>query len=305
MRIRRTAPIFVLVGIIAAISNVAIGQDLEPRAYSASPIGTHFVVAGWTRSSGDVLVDSSAPVQDVEATTNFATIGGGTTFSFFGRTGLLLAAFPYAWSTASGRIGETTASVSRSGLADPRIKLSVNFLGGRALTRSEFARAERRAIVGASVTVSPPLGQYYPTKLVNLGANRWSFKPEVGISHAINKWTVDGYAGAWLFTTNDEYYTGSSVRKQDPIYSVQGHGSYTFKPRLWVAFDATWFSGGTAIINGERQANLQRNTRIGATLSLPLAQRQSVKVSVTKGATTRAGADFTTVSAIWQFSWFN
>jgi hypothetical protein len=305
VRIRRGPLIPVVAGLLAVVADVAIAQDLEPRAYSAAPIGTHFIVAGWGHSTGDVLVDTAAPVQDVHATTNLATLGGGTTFPLFGRTALLLAAFPYAWSTVSGRIGEDTASVSRSGLADPRIKLSVNFLGGRALKRSEFARAERRTIVGASVTVSPPLGQYDPAKLVNLGANRWSFKPETGFSHAINKWTIDGYAGVWFFTTNDAYYTGSSVRAQDPIYAIQGHTSYTFKPRLWVAFDATWYSGGTAVVNGTRQGNLQRNTRIGSTLSLPLAQQQSVKVSVTKGATTRAGSDFTTVSAVWQFSWSN
>jgi hypothetical protein len=153
--------------------------------------------------------------------------------------------------------------------------------------------------------VSPPLGQYDPAKLVNLGANRWSFKPEAGISHPINKWTVDGYIGVWLFTTNDAYYTGSSVRTQDPIVAFQGHTSYTFKPRLWVAFDATWYSGGTVALNGTKQGNLQRNTRIGSTLSLPLTQKQSVKIAVTKGATTRAGSDFTTFSGVWQFSWFN
>jgi hypothetical protein len=290
---------------MAIAFDVASAQDLEPRAYSAAPIGTHFVVAGWGHSTGDILVDTAAPVQDVHATTNMATLGGGTTFSLLGRTALLLGAFPYAWSTVSGRVGETTGSVTRSGLADPRIKLSVNFLGGRALKPSEFTRAERRTIIGSSLTVSPPIGQYDPAKLVNLGANRWSFKPEAGISHAIGKWTVDGYAGVWLFTTNSAYYTGSSIRTQDPIYAVQGHGSYTFKPRLWVAFDATWYSGGTATVDAVRQANQQRNTRIGATLSLPLMRRQSVKVSATKGATTRAGADFTTVSATWQFSWFD
>ena len=298
------ALIAALLCFIAAATD-ATAQDLEPRAYSAAPVGTHFLVAAWGRSSGDVLVDTAAPVQDVQATTNLATLGAGTTFSLFGRTALLLGAFPYAWSSVSGRIGETAASVTRSGLADPRIKLSVNFLGGRALKRSEFAGAERRTIVGASFTMAPPLGQYDPAKLVNLGANRWSFKPEVGISHAINKWTIDGYAGVWLFTTNDSYYTGSSVREQDPIYAVQAHGSYTFKPRLWVAFDATGYSGGTATVNGVRQGNLQRNTRIGATLSWPLAQRQSVKASITKGATTRAGSNFTTVSAAWQVSWSN
>ena len=305
MKSRRAALVPLAVGLIAALPDVASAQDLEPRAYSAAPIGTNFIVAGWGHSTGDVLVDTGAPVQDVSASTNFATLGSGTTFSLFGRTALLLAAFPYAWSAVSGRVGEASGSVSRSGLADPRIKLSVNFLGGRALKRSEFAGAERKTIVGASLTVAPPLGQYDPAKLINLGANRWSFRPEAGVSHPINKWTLDGYAGVWLFTTNDAYYTGSSVRTQDPIVAIQGHTSYTFKPRLWIAFDATWYSGGTAAVDGTQQGSPQRNTRIGSTLSLPLTKKQSVKVSVTKGATTRAGADFTTVGGVWQFSWFN
>jgi len=304
VRIRRTSPIAAVIGLIASISGVAVAQDLEPRAYAAAPTGMHFIAAGWGRSSGDVLVDTAAPVQDVQATTNFVTLGAGTTFSLLGRTALLVGVFPYAWSTASGRIGEAAASVSRSGLADPRIKLSVNFVGGRALTRREFAQAERPTIVGASLTVVPPLGQYDQTKLVNLGANRWSYKPEIGVSHSINKkWTIDGYVGAWLFTTNEQYYTGSSVRSQDPIYAFQGHASYTVKPRLWVAFDATWYSGGTASVDGVQQGNQQRNSRIGATASVPLAQRHSFKASINKGATTRSGSNFTTVVAMWQFSW--
>ena len=193
MRIRRTAVVAAFAGVVSLISSAdrIVAQDLEPRAYSAAPIGSHFAVVGWGRSSGDILVDSASPVQDIHATTNLATIGGGTTFSLFGRTAILLGAFPYAWATASGRIGESTASVQRSGLADPRIKFSVNLLGGRALTLSEFARAERPTIVGASVTVAPPLGQYDRAKLVNLGANRWAFRPEVGISHVINKKRFD------------------------------------------------------------------------------------------------------------------
>jgi hypothetical protein len=153
--------------------------------------------------------------------------------------------------------------------------------------------------------VSPPLGQYDRNKLINLGANRWAFKPEVGFSHLINKWTVEGYVGAWLFTENTQYYPSSSVRTQEPIYAIQAHASYTVKPRLWAAFNATWYTGGTAIVNGVRGENLQRNTRVGATLSVPLTLQQSVKVGVSKGATTRAGSDFTTLSAAWQYSWFD
>jgi hypothetical protein len=302
--VRRSAITIVFVGIIGCASN-SRAQDLEPRAYAASPIGANFIVVGGTRSTGDVLVDPSAPVQDVRATTNLATVGAGTTFALFGRTALVFGTFPYAWATATGRVGETQAEISRSGLADPRIKLSVNLLGGRALTPSEFARAERPTIAGVSLTVSPPLGQYDPTKLVNLGANRWAFKPEAGVSHLIGKWTIDGYLGAWLFTANRKYYTGSSTRTQDPIYALQGHVSYTVKPRFWTAFDATWYSGGTTIVDGMAKGAIQRNTRLGATLSVPLTLQQSVKVAVSKGATTRSGSDFTTLSAVWQYSWLD
>ena len=189
-------------------------QDLEPRAYAASPIGLNFLVAGFGRSAGGVVVDPALPVEDVEATVDAFTVGAGATFGLFGRTALLVGAAGYVWAEATGRVGEDAREVSRSGLADPRFKLSVNLLGGRALSAQEFARAgERPTIVGVSLTVVPPLGKYDSTKLINLGSNRWSFKPEVGISRLIRrKWTLDGYAGVWMFTAYGEFETGSAVR---------------------------------------------------------------------------------------------
>jgi hypothetical protein len=222
----------------------------------------------------------------------------------FGRTALVVAALPYVWADASGRIGEAAARATRSGLGDPRIKVSVNLLGGRALTPLEFARTPRSTIIGASIGVAPPLGQYYRTKLVNLGANRWSFKPEIGMSHFIGNWTIDGYAGVFLFTRNDEFYTGTSRRTQQPIIAVQAHASYTMRPRLWIAFDSTWYSGGTTIVDGVEKADLQRSSRVGVTTSMPLGRRHSLKFSASSGATTRVGADFTTFAAAWQVSWF-
>lgn len=308
MEVRECPRRYVLALTLAAIFSTtgAIAQDLEPRAYSASPVGLNFIVLGAGRSTGGVLVDPSGPVQDVDAKTNMMSIGAGRTFALFGRTALIVAALPYAWSEVSGRVGETSASVTRSGLADPRIRLSVNLLGGRAMKVQEFARSKRSNIVGVSLAIAPPFGQYDRSKLINLGTNRWSFKPEVGVSHLIGeKWTVDGYAGVLLFTENDEYYPGSAVRTQDPIFGLQGHASYTLKPRFWLAFDATWYSGGVTAIDGTDKGNLQRNSRIGATMSLPITREQSLKFAVSKGATTRIGSDFTTISAAWQIAWFN
>jgi Putative MetA-pathway of phenol degradation len=297
--------LFLCLGMTVGSMGTAAAQELEPRAYTSSPIGVNFLVVAGGRSSGGVVVDSSLPVEDVDATVDSLGLGLGRTIDLFGRTALILAVVPYAWGDVSGSVGEDTRRVTRSGLADPRLKLSVNLLGGRALTPREFARAARPTIVGVSLAVAPPLGQYTGTKLINLGANRWAFKPEVGVSRALGRWTIEMYSGVVLFTTNREYYRGASVRSQQPVVALQAHVSYTLRQRLWAAFDATWYSGGTTTVDGTRKADLQRNSRLGATLSLPLRSQQSIKFSGSTGATTRVGADFHTFGAAWQLTWFD
>jgi hypothetical protein len=296
---------FVAALAVLCAAHTAAAQDLEPRAYAASPTGLNFLVAGFGRSAGGVVVDPTLPVEDVEATVDAFTVGAGTTFNLFGRTALVIGAAGYVSAKATGRVGEEAREVTRSGLADPRFKLSVNLLGGRALTAPEFARAGGRpTIVGVSLTVAPPLGKYESVKLINLGSNRWSFKPEVGVSRLIRqKWTVDGYGGVWMFTRNADFYPGAAVRTQQPVLTLQAHVSYTFKPRLWVAVDGTWYSGGTTSIDGIEKADLQRNSRLGLTASLPLTRQQSLKIAGSTGATTRIGADFQTVGVAWQLSW--
>ena len=303
-RLLRThnAALCVLIGALGS-TPTASAQDLEPRAYAASPVGVRFVGIAAGRSTGDVVVDPSLPIEDVAATVGSVAAAAGTTFDLFGRTALVVAAFPYARASVSGRVGETSGHVVRAGFADPRFRLSVNLLGGRALTPAEFAKTPRSTIVGVSVTVAPGLGSYDRTRLINIGANRWSFKTEVGASWAFDKWTVETYAGAWTFTTNDQFYTGGAVRTQNPIVALQGHLGYTMKPRLWLAFDATWYSGGATAVDGVEKRDLQRNSRVGGTLSLPLAREQSIKVSASTGATTRSGSDFRTIAAAWQLTW--
>jgi hypothetical protein len=236
---------------------------------------------------------------------NFAAIGGGRTFSFFGRTALVLASVPYVRANVSGLVEEQPQNIKRSGLVDPRMKFSVNLVGGRALTPQEFATAKRSTIVGASLTVVAPLGQYDPHKLINLSVNRWAFKSEAGYSKPVNNWTFDVYGGVWLFTKNHEFFPGSSVRTQERILTLQGHTSYTIKPRWWVAIDATWYSGGSTSVNGMSEGTSQSNVRVGATVSVPLTRRQSLKADYSKGTITRIGSDFTTISAAWQLRWFD
>jgi hypothetical protein len=257
------------------------------------------------RSTGEVLFDPTVPVTDVRAGLNAVSVGLGRTFSLAGRLALVTAALPYSWGTIEGTVAEQARQITRSGLADMRVKLSVNVRGNPAMAPTAFVRAPQRTIVGASLTVAAPSGQYDNQKLINLGSNRWAVKPEVGISRPMGRWDLDGYAGVWFFTENHRFFPGESVRRQDPILSLQAHGSYTIRPRAWVAFDATWYSGGKARVNDAPPTARQSNARLGATLAWPIGRQQSLKVAVSTGASTRTGTDFNTVALAWQLLWLD
>jgi hypothetical protein len=284
-------------------AGTASAQDLEPRAYASSPVGATFLVLGMSRSTGSVVVDPSLPISDIDAGINGAVLGLAHTFALGDRLLLGSVALPYAWGHVEGRVGEDAREVYRSGLADLRAKVSANLWGSRAMSAAEFARAKPSTVVGASFTVAAPSGQYHPDKLINLGNNRWAFKPEVGVSHPMGKWDVDGYVGVWFFTDNDAYFPGTAHRSQSPIVATQGHVSYTFARRAWAAFDATYYVGGKATVNGGEPSERQSNTRIGATVALPVGRRQSIKAFFSTGAATRTGTDFNTFGVAWQTFW--
>lgn len=278
---------------------------MEPKAYSASPIGANFLVGSFTHSTGAIVFDPTLPVSDVSATVNGYAVAVGHSFPLFGDLALLTFALPYATADVSGKIQEQAASTSRSGLADSQLRFSINLIGNPAMAPREFARAPRKPIVGASLTVRAPTGQYYDTKLINIGNNRWAFKPEVGISIPIRRLDADLYGGVWLFTANDDYYPGGLHRTQDPVVTLQAHVSYTLKPRLWVAFDSTWYSGGSSQVEGGHPSTSQNNSRAGVTLSMPVGRRYSLKLAYGSGVIVRTGTNFTTYAVAWQALWLS
>ncbi len=281
-----------------------LAQDLDPRAYSRSPIGTNFIVFSYGHHSGDVLVDSALPLTDVSVGLNTMAFGYGRTFGLAGRQANATLVLPYVQGTVKGTVFETQTQVRRSGMADLRARFSLNLIGSPAMSPKEFATTKTKTLLGASITVVAPNGQYDPNRLVNLGANRWSFKPEIGLSHPLNRWTFEFNGGVWLFTENKDFF-GGARRKQKPVASFQGHVIYTVRPRMWVAFNSTYFQGGRTVTNGTINQDLQKNSRVGATFSLPLSQHHSVKFLMAKGLTTRIGGDLTLFSVAWQYSWFS
>jgi hypothetical protein len=203
----------------------------------------------------------------------------------------------------SGNVAEEFQSIERAGWADVRARLAFNLLGGPALSPREFAARRPSTTLGTSLVVIAPTGEYDPAKLINISAHRWAMKPELGLSHPAGRFTLEGYAGVWLFTDNADFY-GGSRREQAPMTTFQAHVAYTFRPRLWLAGSVTYYVGGHTTLDGVEKQDRQESSRLGLTLATPISRHFSLKAYWTNGVTVRVGGDFTTWGIAGQALWF-
>jgi hypothetical protein len=288
----------------------AWGQDLAPRAYVITPEHSNAITLTYAYYTGNVLFGGAVPITGAVAHISVPIFTYYHSFSFFGRSANFTASLPYGVGHFRGTVTGAEAHAYRSGLLDSFYRFSVNLKGGPAMPPQDFLKWRQKMLIGASVKLVAPTGQYDPTKLINLGNNRWAVKPEIGYSQRWGHWVVDAYAAVWLFTTNPEFFShnqffpGMQSQSEDPVAAFEGHLSYDFKPRLWVSLDANYWHGGETSLSGvANPLTIQRNSRIGATASIPITKHQSVKVSYDNGAYISFGGNYQTLSVAWQFSW--
>ena len=292
----------IVVGALLVLALPSVGQELEPAAYKVVPINVNLFQVGYVLAVGDVNFTPALPVEDAEATINTMTVMYGRTLGIFGRSANFGIVAPITVGHLEGiYIGEFT-EVDRTGLRDPMLRLAVNLYGGPAMELKEFASYKPKTNIGASLRILAPLGQYDSTKLINLGANRWSFKPEIGVTRALGKWSLEFYAGVWLFTDNTDFF-GGKTREQDPIGSFQLHTLYTFKPGMWLALDINYYSGGTTKVDGLENLDLQQNSRAGLTYMVPLNRRSTLRFAYSRGARTTIGAAFDAFAVGYSYVW--
>ncbi len=289
---------------LAVCCHVALvhAQDMEPRAFSSAPIGTNFLGVGHAYSDGEVSLDPSLPITDVQAKIHVETFGYSRFFALAGRTASASMLLPTYNADLSGNVGEERRKINRTGIGDMRFRLAANLLGAPAMTPEEFAHRSPATALGLSLAVSAPTGEYDSRKLINIGANRWAFKPEIGITQPIGNWFIEGSGGAWFFSHNDNFF-GGRERTQDPIGSIQVHAGYNFRPGFWLAADGCYWEGGRTAINGVDGNDRQESSRYGLTLSVPLSKDFSLKLAWSNGLMTRVGGDFDTVLAALQYRW--
>ena len=280
---------------LALLSCTAHGaaQELTPRAYWPAPDGLRLLVIGYAHSGGDVLFDPSIPLYGVDSRINTAIVAYLQVFSLVGRTANVLVELPYSWGTTEGLIGKIPAQGNFSGIGDAGVTLTANLIGAPTMTPGEFQelRANPHPILGASIKVLVPLGRYDTGKLLNVGSNRWAARTELGfmLPHSPT-WLLEFDGGTWLFGDDAEFISGK--RQQETIFGARTHLVKRFKPGLWLSFDVNFFTGGRQTIDGERLGDVQRNSRLGATLAVPFKGRHAVKCGYSRGTVTEYGTDF-------------
>jgi hypothetical protein len=284
-----------------SVSN-ALAQDIEPRSYSNAPVGVNFLIGGYAHTKGGLAFDGATQISDPKLKTNSALLGYARVLDLWGMSGKFDAVLPYTWLSGTAQYKGEPVERKVDGLVDPRFRLSVNFYGAPALSLKEFRQYRQDLIVGASVQVSVPVGQYDETRIVNLGTNRWYFKPELGASKALGSWTLEGKLAATIYTDNNDFFNGNR-RSQAPIYSAQANAIYSFDNGVWASLDATYLTGGRTTLDGVEGNDLQKNWRVGATLALPVDTRNSIKLHASSGVSARTGNNYDLIGFAWQYRW--
>ncbi len=295
---------FVVLSLLFLVTwvGVSTAQDLQPRAFSPAPVGLNTVLLGYAYSEGNVFFDQALLIEDATGEVHGATAAYVRTLGLFGKLAKLSAVVPYAWGDWSGTLDGVPASTSREGFPDPRVQLAVNFIGSPAVQLKDFRTYSEGTIVGTSLLAVMPLGQYDPTKLINLGSSRWAFRPRLGFSSRINRLTLEAMADVWFFTEIPEAY-GQTTISQDPILAIHGNIIYILKNGVWMGISGGLSDGGSTTVNGVEKDNAQQNSRFAGTLAIPINRHYSIRFFYINSLRTALGADFEFYNVSLQYTW--
>lgn len=282
----------------------AIAQELTPRAYWPTPVGTNLVAFGYQRNTGDIVVDPSLPVTGVDSDIDYLQLSYQRAIDALGRSASVQLSLPWADGDTRGDVDGEFARRRTTGLGDLRLRFALNLFGARAMDVRGLSmlRQAPRPIIGASVIVQAPTGDYDPDRVVNLGTNRWAVKPAIGAIVPLRRtWLFEAEVGVWMFEDNDDFV--GQTREQDRIVSVEAHVVKRIRPGFWASLDANYYGGGETRIDGEPPQALQRNARVGATAVFPLRGRSAVRASYSTGVATRSGGDFDILALSFAYAW--
>lgn len=280
-------------------------QELEPGLLSTMPIDGNIAIASYGLTQGDIILDNSLPIEDLNTRLNIFAVGYFRSFKLFNRLTKFDVVLPYASGNFNGLHEGEAKSVYRNGFGDPSLRLSMLLIGSGPMKPQDYFSSEQKNFkLGFAVRIKVPLGQYDPEKLINLGTNRWAIRAALAGSYTIKKKLVfEAHLTSWFFGDNDEFL-GDNTSKQEPLLGGQIHATYIFKPGVWLAGSIGGIKGGVVSVNGEERP-AQNNNRYGLAFAYKVSKHSSLKLAWTNGFITTYGGDFNSLLLAYQYIWFD
>jgi len=296
-----------LAQVVVLLAIPSHAQDIEPRRWSHLPIGANFTGTAYAYSTGDILLDPALKIENAQFDLQTIVARYIRSFELLGKSARFDLIQAYQTGIWTGLLNGAPARAEREGLADTMLRFAVNLYGAPPLSGKEFAEyranADCETIVGMGLVVQLPTGQYFDDKLINLGANRFLFRPQLGVVRNIGKWSGELTTAVTFFTANDAFFNGKRLQ-QDPVFSADANLIYTFLPGLWLAASVGYGNGGLTVVNGVANSDRQNNLGWGLGLGVPLSRAVGVKLGYT-GTRTQAntGSDVDTFSCAFSVMW--
>ena len=292
----------IAVTLVLAHAGLGVAQEFEPRAYAPTPVDLNFIAVGYGFATGAVFMDPALPVDDVDADIHLAFSRFTRTLSLFKRPSKLKVLLPWSSGDWNGTVDGVEADRHANGLGDVRFGIETLFAGARVVKPADMPVETGPTVWGARLQVVAPTGSYDNGRVINLGSNRWTFIPEVGLSRAVGRWSLEAAIAAWLFTDNDDF-AGGHLLEQDPLLVAKLDAIRTIRPGFWWAVAAGFGYGGRTYVDGEPRATIQRNWRVSAMLAYPLTPMQGFSVALTTGGNAGAGTDADAITVAYQVAW--
>lgn len=301
MNKRLLFPWFVLAALL--IPDEACAQATAPRAYDNTPVGTNQLELRYAYVHSNASIDSALIVTGANLRLDQGTIDYTRYLGLLHRLMWVEAALPVAG--LSGSITGTNVQGSTIGVGDSSYQVAMLLKGGPALTVTQFESYKPTTSLGVSLSITAPTGLYHFDKILNLGSHRWSFKPEIALTHPFGpeqKWEFDAYANISFYTDNPSYH-GSEILGQQPLPGLEGHISYSFNDSVWVSLDTRYSFRGTTFLNGVTQDNAQRNFILGSEMNISLNPRNSLVFEFAKALVHDNGPALVGFSVKYDFTW--
>ncbi|MCX7551877.1 transporter [Xanthomarina sp. F2636L] len=257
-------------------------QDIEPRRWSSMPLGTNVIGAGFSHVFGNIEFDPVLQAEDASVTVNSLAFQYVRPFKIGNKQARIDVLLPVSSAKWEGLLNGEARSISRTGLADPRLRLSINFIGPKAMTIKEMQEFMKDnptyTTVGASVAISFPFGQYYGDKLLNLGSNTFVFRPQIGMTHNWSSWSYELSTSVFIYTNNNDFYI-DQTKKQKPLFAIQTHLTKQFKHRIWTTLSFGYGLGGNSIVNRQHKDDERGNFLGGLSAGMPIFKKQAIKIA--------------------------